>query len=192
MKNTLIAILVICLLLAAVGAIVYFLGNLPTHITALVGGAIGFLVSRIYESYQAYKARLYEKKREVYNNLIAPWQNILVKTITQENDEKESSTSEEEKENLISKKEKEQAVRAAFDAILYASDEVIKEYGKFRNIAINAAKNDPMEALSGLANLYRVMRSDLGHYTSLSDYEILRLFINLDSKEFAEYRSRLK
>lgn len=177
MKDTILAILIILLLLAGFGGAVYFLGTLPPSVTALVAGAIGFLASRIYEAWRESRARLYEKKREVYKKLMAPWQNLLLKSITKKEDNPQ-----------LSNDELEQTANAAFEAILYASDDVVKQYGKFRNMDF-ANLEEPKIMLRELAILYKEMRKDLGHsFTSLDEIDILLMFINMSEEEREEYR----
>ncbi|MDM1521564.1 hypothetical protein HX087_17490 [Myroides odoratimimus] len=80
----------------------------------------------------------------------------------------------------------------AFDNILYASDNVIEKYGKFRNNSLNENQEDPnhlYKILKHFAELLIAMRKDLGNkYTSLDEVHILRMFINMTEAEEKLYR----
>ena len=170
MKKSTLAVIV---LLAGILALIalgfwgasYMASASPTLLTLLAGG-IGYMVSRLIESWKESRTRLHEKKREVYKNLMAMWQNV-------------------------SPKEIEQGVHAAFESVLYASDGVVKSYGTLRNL--DFAISPPEQTLFKVAGVYMEMRKDLGHsFSTVDEVDILKMFINLSSAEQERYRSMLK
>lgn len=149
----------------------------PALLTILAGG-IGFIVSKIYESIKENKQRAYEKKREIYYKLIKPYREILFPASIKKKD----LTNEQIRE----------AVEAAFDNILYASDEVVKAYGTFRNLSYNGEIN-PEKLIKQFAILLKAMRKDLGNqFSTLDEIDILKMFINMSSSEEMEYRKKFK
>lgn len=102
----------------------YFKEIDPTILT-LVSGSFGFIISKIIEDVKESKQRIYEQKRKYYNDLIRPFRDLL-KNVKSKN----GSTS-------LTSKQIADAMDTAFDNILYASDEVIEKYGRFRNNGTN-------------------------------------------------------
>jgi len=143
-----------------------------------LAAAIGFFVNKYYETWQGNRARLHDKKREVYFALVKPWGDIIA----------------------LKKREKPSAeIEHQFDLILYGSDEVIKEYLAFEKFArkerekiADPAKGDDVmvaETFSHMAFLLKTMRKDLGHtFTKLDEADILDTFIPLND----EIRAKLK
>lgn len=84
------------------------------------------------------------------------------------------------------------AIEAAFDNILYVSDDVIKIYGTFRNLSANG--NTSTESILGVfALLLKAMRKDLGNqFSSLDEVDILKMFINMNVEEEKKYRILFK
>jgi hypothetical protein len=66
------------------------------------------------------------------------------------------------------------------EIITYASNDVIKQWGKYRVNLDNLIKsNDPLKTVSPLESLLKAMRKDLGHSSfGLNEGDISRLFIN--------------
>ena len=186
MKKSTLAVIV---LLAGILALIalgfwgasYMASASPTLLTLLAGG-IGYMVSRLIESWKESRTRLHEKKREVYKNLMAMWQNVLVKSI---------SNKANKQEHQLSPKEIEQGVHAAFESVLYASDGVVKSYGTLRNL--DFANSPPEQTLFKVSGGYMEMRKDLApSFATVDEVDILKMFINLSSAEQERYRSMLK
>ena len=167
---------IVCIL--SYGAVQLF-DNLSQTTLTILAGAIGFVVSKLYESIKENKQRAYEKKREIYYNLIKPWREVL-------------SNLKTSKKNDLTDKQIKDAIEAAFDNILYASDEVIKIYGTFRNLSSNS--NTSAEPILGaFALLLKAMRKDLGNqFSSLDEVDILKMFINMNFEEEKHYRGLFK
>lgn len=147
----------------------------------IIAAGLGFLVSRLYETWKENKTRLYEKKREVYARLLHPWQSILVGTIAAKD---KKGVEQKLPTEFITK-----AANAAFDAILYASDDVIRDYGNFRTCTAEAGVTT--EIMFGrLTKLLKSIRKDLGNtYTNLTDVEILQMFMNLTPEEKIKFQN---
>jgi len=185
-RKDLIVVIVLMTIVSILGFSLYkmFTNISPALLTILAGG-IGFVVSKIYESIKENKQRAYEKKREqqrayekkreIYYKLIKPFREILFPA----NGKKKELTNEQIRE----------AVEAAFDNILYASDEVIKSYGAFRNLSSNG-NIQPETVLKQFALLLKAMRKDLGNqFSTLDEVDILKMFINMSvTEERACYR----
>lgn len=150
----------------------------------MVSGSIGFIISKIIEDLKESKQRLYEQKRKYYNELIRPYRDVL-KNIKVKNGN-----------TTLNNKQISDAMDTAFDNILYASDEVIEKYGRFRNIDTNdteTGSKNLYKTLKFFSDLLLAMRKDLGNkYTSLDDVHILRMFINMSEKEEETYRKEFK
>ncbi len=163
------------LILALVGVawgVAFTFQELPKEGVAIVVAGMSFVISRIYESVKSNKERLYEKKRDVYRKLLDPYVKSLI-SMTKE---------ESEREDVITDEVVAEAIVCAFDAVLYASDDVIKSYSQFRIDALK--KGDTASIANNLANLLKAMRKDLGHtFTTLSNLDILQAFINFDENE---------
>jgi hypothetical protein len=178
-RKDLIVFIVLMTIVSILGFGLYkmFTNISPALLTILAGG-IGFVVSKIYESIKENNQRAYEKKREIYYKLIKPFREILFPA----NGKKKELTNEQIRE----------AVEAAFDNILYASDEVIKSYGAFRNLSSNG-NLQPEAVLKQFALLLQAMRKDLGNqFSTLDEVDILKMFINMSFTEEREYREKFK
>lgn len=155
----------------------------PTILT-LVSGSIGFIISKIIEDLKESKQRIYEQKRKYYNELIRPFRDLL----------KNSKTKSGKTE--LNNKQIADAMDTAFDNILYASDDVIEKYGRFRNNSTNEEKsgaNNLFKTLKLFAELLLAMRKDLGNkYTTLDEVHILRMFINMTEEDEELYRKEFK
>ena len=181
---------VILLSVVAIGLISFILykneyfKNIDPTILTLVSGSIGFIISKIIEDLKESKQRIYEQKRTYYNELIKPFRDIL-----------KNSKSKNGK-NELTPKQIADAMDTAFDNILYASDEVIEKYGRFRNNSTNNEQensNNVDKTLKLFADLLLAMRKDLGNkYTTLDEVHILRMFINMTEKDEELYRLKFK
>lgn len=178
-RKDLIVFIVLMTIVSILGFSLYkMFTNISPAILTILAGGIGFVVSKIYESIKENKQRAYEKKREIYYKLIKPFREILFPA----NGKKKELTNEQIRE----------AVEAAFDNILYASDEVIKSYGAFRNLSSNG-NIQPETVLKQFALLLKAMRKDLGNqFSTLDEVDILKMFINMSVTEEREYREKFK
>lgn len=148
----------------------------PTLIT-IVSGGIGYAISKFYEDLKESKQRIYEQKRIVYKTLLIPYIEVL-------------KTTKKGRDINLTDKQISTAFEAAFDTILYGSDDVIKLYGEFRNISTKITpENEKYIMLKSLALLLNAIRKDLGNkMTSLSEVQILRMFINMSIEDELEYQ----
>lgn len=172
-------ILILLIVIAIIGYVIYhtFVNMSPVLLTIL-SGAFGFIVSKIYESIKENKQRTYDKKREIYYRLIKPYREVLFPG--------------KNKSNELTEDQIKDAIEAAFDNILYASDEVIKSYGTFRNISLNGDK-EPEYVLKQFATLLKAMRKDLGNqFSTLDEVEILKMFINMSIDDEKGFREKFK
>lgn len=181
LKYTILALTII----AGIGwFLIWMLSKISSDWLPVITAGIGFLVSRLYETWKENKTRLYEKKRDVYARLLHPWQSILIGNIA--NKDKKNS------EQKLSPELITEAAKAAFDAILYASDDVIKDYGYFRNVTAEAGVTVEI-VLGRLTKLLKSIRRDLGNtYSNLSDVEILQMFMNLTPEEKLKFQNLSK
>ena len=135
----------------------------------LAGAALGFVITKALEFNKERQDRLAAERRDAYAKLMGPWVDLLISA------RRES----EGKEPLAHDEIRERASRAFFDALMYGSDEVVREFGTFRNLAAGPSP-DPAAVLVRMASVLRAIRKDLGHdSTKLRDDEILRMFMNL-------------
>lgn len=118
-------------------------GGLP-----LLTATLGFVVSRIYESFTENRARLYERRREAYATMLRPWRGVIASMIAARRGEQPEITMTPELAT--------QATDAGFEGILYASDEVLRRYVAFRNVG----NVGPIEVLGRLGGLLICMRRD--------------------------------
>jgi hypothetical protein len=176
------------LLIAGIVATIVYNGNYfkkidPTILT-LVSGAIGFIISKIIEDVKESKQRIYEQKRKYYNELIRPFRDVLKNIKT-----KTGSTE-------LNNKQIAEAMDTAFDNILYASDEVIQKYGRFRNNSTNETETgskNSYKTLKLFSELLLAMRKDLGNkYTSLDEVHVLRMFVNMSEADEELYRKEFR
>jgi hypothetical protein len=176
------------LMLLAIASTSYYVFQLlktPDSTTPLILGAIGFVISKFYENYKDRQTRLYDKKREVYQKLIMPYREVLINSVVNKGVEKQP-------EYILSKEQLTGAVEAAFDAVMFASDSVLKAYGDFRNVSLNEFA-DADAHLKGLAKFLGAIRKDLGNRFSSSDeVDMLKVFINMSSEEEKYFREKFK
>lgn len=135
-------------------------------------------MSKFYEDIKEGKQRVYDQKREIYKNLISPFKDLLKNIKTKKGPQ------------TLTDKQIATAMDAAFDNILFASDDVIKMYGKFRNNSLNVVEDSSKYyTLKLFALLLFTIRKDLGNRMSdLKEVEILRMFINMNKQEEIEYQ----
>ena len=168
---------------AVVFSLLYSFSKLPGPFATIIAGVVGFLGSKFYEAYTQDKTRLFEKKREIYHQLIKPFRDVLINTKLKKDTEHEGPLPDEFIKG---------AIEAAFDSMFYASDDVIKLYGEYRSISVNGLVDSDYN-LKSLAKLLKAMRKDLGNkYSSIDEVDILKLFINMDYAEEAMYREKFK
>lgn len=180
-KNEIISIILICIAFGfLIYGLVYFFSKSSPTISTLLAGAIGFIISKFYESIRENKQKLHEKKREVYLKLIKPYRDVII------------NPSKNNGELEVTPEIRKEAIEAAFDAILYASDDVVRTYGEFRNMPLNNVDKSEI-ILNKLALVLRSMRKDLGNqYSNLDEVQILKMFINMSSTDEERYRSVFK
>jgi hypothetical protein len=148
----------------------------PTLITIISGG-LGYAISKFYEDLKESKQRIYEQKRIVYKTLLNPYIEVL-------------KTTKKGSANNLTEKQISTAFDAAFDTILYGSDNVIKLYGEFRNSNSRVTSdNEKYLMLKSMALLLNAIRKDLGNkMTNLTEVQILRMFINMSLEDESEYQ----
>jgi hypothetical protein len=175
-KTKTIIILVILLIIGV--TILYAISFLQKEYVALLAAGFGFIVSKAYEKYKVSEDRIYEKKKDVYYNLIKPWKELFI-----------NSTGSN---NVISEKTIKEARDSAFEAMLYASDEVLSKYSYFRSADYSKFSN-PKLILIYFANILKSIRKDLGYSnTKISELEILLMFINMNDKDKEEFRELIR
>ena len=154
----------------------------PPTVTAIMTGALGFIGSKLYETYQDNKRRNFETKKEIYLKLLEPYKDLLISAIVKKDVKAE-----------LDQKKMEKSVHAAFDAILYASDNVVKAYGDFRFISSQSVENkiDGRLILLALASLMKEMRKDIGEWTSINEVQLLMMFSNLTQNDKSELNKLL-
>ena len=170
MKQIITFLFLVLLIIGAAVALGYTATKYPIVLTG-IAAAIGFLARWVIDSIKESKARLHEKKKQVYSNLLKPWIGILTSTI------KANQTGGQDS---ITPETIQQAIEAAFDNILYGSDEVILRYGEFRNMTVgNPVNITPLWYRFG--TLLLSMRKDLGHtFSTVDEIDILAMFMNMD------------
>ncbi len=185
MKNIFYTLFALALIGGGIYLGIWTMKHIGVNWVPFIAAGFGFLVSRIYEAYKENRARLYEKKREVYANLLRPYQSILINSLLNKNDGTDRPTE-------LTTEMLQLAAISAFDAIFYASDEVVRTYGLFRNVS-QTGEATSERILGTLSRLLKAIRKDLGHtWTSLSDGEILAMFINLSNEEQMKYKDLSK
>ena len=177
-KNLILGLLTIA---GLIWLFVWGLSKISTDWLPFIAAGTGFLASRLYESWKENKTRLYDKKRDVYARLLYPWQSILIGNIAKKDKNKS--------DNSLSPELIKQAATAAFDAILYASDDVIRDYGNFRTVTAEGKVTTEI-MLGRLTKLFKSIRKDLGNtYSNLTDVEILQMFMNLTPEEKKKFQN---
>lgn len=169
--------LVLLLLLLFVVGILWILAEAPQPLSTIAAAAIGFVATKIYEAWNEGKSRLHEKKREVYQQLLDPYFRLTLSAITKEDAATLGATLGPD------------MVKATFQGIMFASDDVLRRLNEIR---FEALKTDVsgVRLLVHLSRLLKAVRKDLGHsFTSLSDIEILALFVNMTAEDIAKFQS---
>lgn len=170
------------LVVVVVAGLVWLLASSPPSLQPIVAGGIGFLASRVYEGWKESRTRLHPKKVEVYSGLLQPYREILFSSITKPGRQADG----------IPTKTIKQMTEVAFEAILYASDDVIRSYGVLRNLSSDSPAEGATVPMA-LGKLLKAMRKDLGHrYTSLDEIDILAMFVNMSSSERAMLKAALR
>ena len=146
--------------------------HLPSEFVPIATAALGFIASKTIESWRETRTRLYEKKREAYVKLLAPWRELVVISMMSK------------KEVTWNRQQMQRVYEAAFDTLLYASDDVIRCYGNFLSVGTEPNRTAD-EVGRRLSVLLKAMRRDLGHrFTALSEVEIMAMLkpMNLDER----------
>ncbi|MDL5055392.1 hypothetical protein QQ056_17825 [Oscillatoria laete-virens NRMC-F 0139] len=145
--------------------------------TGLVG-VITLALSNYFTTKREIELKLREDKTKVYSSFIKGWFNVLLN---------------KDNVNYLDIQDFKQFI-ADFtgDLILWGSDEVIKEYSNFRELAINLEPNPNIQILQFEKLMYS-MRKDLGHKNKdLYNHELLKLFINdFDPNSFKQLSESL-
>lgn|GEM_PF-2414586 len=177
-KNLIVLAITLTLIVGAVAGMLWLVYRLPATVGALVAGAVGFLASKFYESLKDSKQRLHDKKREVYAKLLAP---ILALHLEMLKPSKERPAHEVVLEQMTT-----QMVEATFDAVLYASDEVLKLWARIRTGSLQNLDSGVILVL--YMRLLKAMRKDVGNtFTSLTEPDILMLFVNFTESDFQSF-----
>lgn len=185
-SNRLIIFFIIIALLSIVSVSYYFdwFQKIDPTFLTIISGAIGYTVSKIIEDQKESKQRIYEQKRKYYNELIKPFRDIL------RNIKLKHGNTE------LNNKQIGEAMDSAFDNILYASDEVLDKYGRFRNNSTNeeaSGEKNMYKTMKLFTNLLLEMRKDLGNkYTNLDEVHLLRMFVNMSEADEELYRKEFK
>ncbi|HVQ36527.1 MAG TPA: hypothetical protein VMS31_03290 [Pyrinomonadaceae bacterium] len=171
---------------AAVAGILWLLYKLPATVVALVAGGVGFLATKLYESWKESRQRLHDKKRDVYAKLLAPFLALHLQILKGDGDRPAHK--------VVREKMTTQMVDATFDAVLYASDDVLKLWGRIRTAGLQ--NTDPTIVLVWYMRLLKAMRKDVGNsYTALSEADIMLLFVNFTDDDligFVELAAKTK
>lgn len=179
-RGTSVTIMFVTLLIlaTAIAGILWLLYKLPATVAALIAGGIGFLVTKLYESWKESRQRLHDKKRDVYAKLLAPFLVLHLQILKGEGDRPAHK--------VVREKMTTQMVDATFDAVLYASDDVLKLWGRIRTAGLQ--NTDPNIVLIWYMRLLRAMRKDVGNtYTALTEADIMLLFVNFTDDDLAGF-----
>jgi len=169
--------LVILIIILIIGICFWMMTLLPKEIIPLIAAGFGFIVNKAYESNKESKEKIFEKKREAYLNLLRPWRDIFLNIIDKDNNFHE-----------LTKQEINKAREAAFDAMLYASDEVVKKYAAFRTIDYTKM-TEPSLIVYYFGNLVLCIRKDLGYSdTKVDEFDFMITFLNLTEDEKLKYK----
>ncbi|MEA2166486.1 MAG: hypothetical protein QOK37_4613 [Thermoanaerobaculia bacterium] len=164
----------IVFLLGVITLVLWVFWRLPAPISALLAGAIGFLISKVVESWKESRERLHDKKREVYAKLLAPMLALQLQML---------KGGDRPAHEVVLTEMSAQMVTATFDAVLYASDEVLKLWGRIRTAGLTGE-----QILVLYMRLLKAIRKDVGNtYTSINEADILRLFVNFSDEDLAKY-----
>jgi hypothetical protein len=151
---------------------VWMYRHLPSEYVPIATGALGFIASKSIESWRESRTRLYKKKREAYVKLLTPWREIVVLSMMSKKDVN------------WSRPQMQKVYEAAFDTLLYASDDVVRCYGNFLSVGTEPDRNAD-EVGRRLSALLKAMRKDLGNrFTTLNEVEIMAMLkpMNLDER----------
>jgi hypothetical protein len=133
---------------------------------------------RAFESLKESKQRLHDKKRDVYAKLLAPILALHLQILKPE----DGRPSHE----VILEQMTGQMVDATFDAVLYASDDVLKLWRNIRTASWRNLEGGVVLVL--YMRLLKAMRKDVGNtFTTLSEADILMLFVNFNDDDFARF-----
>ena len=183
-KRNLIIIIILIIMISIILFSTQWLKKIDPTILTLISGGLGFAISKFIEDLKESKQRIYEQKRIYYNELIKPFKDIL------KNSKLKIGNTQ------LSNKQIADAMDSAFDNILYASDEVLIKYGRFRNNSTNETElgnKNIYLTLKLFSELLLSMRKDLGNkYTNLDEVHLLRMFINMSEAEEENYRKEFK
>ncbi|MBC6697825.1 hypothetical protein [Hymenobacter sp. BT190] len=179
------AFFAIWIAIITIGSISYLLFYLimnPNPTIPLLLGAIGYVVTKFYENYKDRQTRLYDKRKEIYQALVKPYVAVLTNMLT----DKQTNKSEE---FVLTPDQIKDSVEAASNAVMFGSDDVIKSYGRYRNISANGLADTNYNLLA-LAQLLKTIRKDT--YTSVDEVDSLKLFINITAHEEIILRESFK
>lgn len=131
------------------------------------------VISKRYEGKAMAVSALREKKAQVYEEIICTIFDIFFA--------EKRGTDAPTEEEIISR-----LTRITEKLTIWGSNEIVVEFGKFREISAritkdskeNSAYSNVNEGIFAMENLMFAMRKDLGHSNSLKQGNILRLFIN--------------
>jgi hypothetical protein len=166
-RATLLLLLVV--LIAALG-LLWLLVRGPQPLSTFAAAAVGFGASKLYESWAESKTRLHEKKRDVYQQLLEPYLRLTLSSITKEDAGKLGASMAPE------------VVRSTFQAIMYGSDDVLRRVNDLRRESQKGTV-EGTRLLFLIGSLLRAVRRDLGNFTTMSEVEILDLFVNMSPED---------
>lgn len=153
----------------------------------LTGGAVpiatailGFIAGTAIQSWKENRRALNDKKREAYVRLLAPWRETLAASVASG------------KEVMWSKQTTQKLYEAGLDAALYASNDVIRSYGRFLSLG-SAGGKTAQELSIHLSALIERMRKDLGRSIfAVDDLEIMATLVPMDIYDARELADRLE
>jgi hypothetical protein len=132
--------------------------------------AISVLLTKRYEFNKQIKEQHQLKKVPIYEEFLAFWFKVLMAPKT--------GKKVSDKEMMIFFSEFTQKL------ILWGSDEVIREYGRFRDYFTKEEKSNPKVSLEMYEALLLAIRKDCGHENKgIKSHNLLKLFIN-DIKDY--------
>lgn len=152
-----------------------YISNLsPTFITFLtfISGAIGFLIKATIEHNRETENRLFEKKGKIYGDILKLYNRSLPRV-------NESNKINNVATNI-------EITEASFDLLTWGSDNVVKQYVRYRNSSLYNS-NDQLSSLLIMADFILAIRKDLGYENEkLNQIDVLSMFINFKSNEIEE------